>query len=664
MNRLAHATSPYLQQHRDNPVHWFEWGEDAFDVARERDVPVFLSVGYSACHWCHVMAHESFEDEATAAYLNEHFVSIKVDREERPDIDAVYMEVTQAMTGQGGWPMTCILTPDATPFFAGTYYPREPRQGMPAFTQVLQAIVKAWGERRDEVVGIGADVVEHLHKEAAVQPADSDDIGAAAVTALARTFDERFAGFGGAPKFPPSMVCEFLLRRAARVGDDDALRMAERTLEAMARGGLYDQLGGGFARYSVDARWDVPHFEKMLYDNALLLRVYVHWLRQTANPLADRIARETADFMLRELRTAEHGFASALDADSEGVEGAFYVWTLDQFTDALGETDGAAAAALFGVSEEGNFEGGASTLRLDVDPADWGEFADLQRRLLDARNQRTRPARDDKVVAAWNGLAIAALAEAGMVLNEPRYTEMAESVGDLLVAVHYDDEDVLRRVSRDGVTGMPRAVLEDYACMADGFLALFGATGAAVWFERAASLVRQIEDKFSDGDGGFFDTASDAESLLKRPQDPADNATPSGQAMTASVLVSMAALTGDDHYRAVAERLFGTLSGLGERAPRFAGQSLAALEALIDGPRQVAVVGVEGDPGRDALAQAAFRLSRPGLVVAQGAPGAAPVVVLLRHRSLVGGRAAAYLCHDFVCDLPVTDPAELRDDVR
>jgi uncharacterized protein YyaL (SSP411 family) len=658
-NRLARATSPYLQQHRDNPVHWFEWGDEAFDHARERDVPVFLSVGYSACHWCHVMAHESFEDEATAAYLNEHFVSIKVDREERPDIDAVYMEVTQAMTGQGGWPMTCILTPDARPFFAGTYFPSEPRQGMPAFSQVLQAIVKAWEERRDEVVGVGADVVEHLQKQASIQPSESEDVGATAVKVLLRAFDERFAGFGGAPKFPPSMVCEFLLRRAARTGHAEALRMAEQTLRAMARGGMYDQLGGGFARYSVDPRWDVPHFEKMLYDNALLLRVYVHWFRQTASELAERVARETADFMLRDLRTAEHGFASALDADTEGVEGAFYVWTPEQLVAALGPVDGATAAALFGVRDEGNFEGGASTLRLDHDPEDWGVFADLQRRLLDARAERTRPARDDKVVAAWNGLAIAALAEAGMVLDEPRYVDMAESVGELLVSVHYDDEGVLRRVSRDGVIGAPRAVLEDYACMADGFIALFGATGATPWIERAEALVDEVEDLFGDGQGGFFDTPSDAETLLKRPQDPADNATPSGQAMAASVFVSMAALTGDRHYQEAAERLLATLSGLGERAPRFAGQSLSALEALLDGPRQVAVVGPADDADREALVKAAFRLAHPGLVVAQGAPGSSGVE-LLEGRDLVGGKPAAYLCHHFVCQLPVTDPAELR----
>jgi uncharacterized protein YyaL (SSP411 family) len=478
------------------------------------------------------------------------------------------------MTGQGGWPMTCMLTPTGEPFFAGTYYPREPRLGMPAFTQVLQAIVTAWTERRDEVTKISADVAEHLSSNTTVLSSDSDDVGALAVEQLKETFDQRYAGFGRAPKFPPSMLCEFLLRRSARTGEPEALRMAEQTLEAMARGGLYDQLGGGFARYSVDGRWDVPHFEKMLYDNALLLRVYTHWFRQTAHPLAERIARETADFMLRELRTPQHGFASALDA-------------------------------------------------------------------------------------AWNGLAIAALVETGVILDEPRYVEMAESVGELLVSTHFDEDGRLLRVSRDGIAGSPQGVLEDYACVADGFLALFSATGARVWFEHAHDLVAQIHERFADGRGGFYDTPADAEKLLKRPQDAADNATPSGQAMTASVLVTMAALTGDETYREAAERVLSSMSGLAERAPRFAGQSLAALEALVDGPRQVAIVGADGDPTRDALVKAAFMLPYPGVVIAQGPPGEAPVA-LLAHRGLVDGQPAAYLCHDFVCDLPVTDPAALH----
>ncbi|MEJ7691295.1 MAG: thioredoxin domain-containing protein [Nocardioidaceae bacterium] len=616
-NRLAAATSPYLLQHADNPVDWWEWGPDAFAEAGRRDVPVLLSVGYAACHWCHVMAHESFEDADTADYLNEHFVAVKVDREERPDIDAVYMEATQAMTGHGGWPMTCVLTVEGQPFFAGTYFPREPKHGMPAFRQVLEAITTAWRDRREELVGVGADIAGHLGRSHAMPRHSVDDIGAHAVEVLRGSFDETHAGFGAAPKFPPSMVCEFLLRRSARTGDPAALRMAERTLEAMARGGLYDQLAGGFARYSVDARWDVPHFEKMLYDNALLLRTYVHWWRQSGSELAARVVRETADFLGRELATGEGGFASALDADSEGEEGVFYVWTPAQLTDVLGQDDGGFAITTFGVRPQGNFERGTSTLRLDADPADVERFRSVRARLAKERESRVRPARDDKVVAAWNGLAIAALAEAGVVLDEPRFLSSAVAAAQLLADVHLDDGDRLRRVSRDGVVGSPAGVLEDYACVADGFLALFAATGEAAWVDRATALVEQILTRFSDGDGGYFDTADDAETLLKRPQDPADNASPSGQGMTLTVLTTMAGLTGSSRYADAAAQLADRLSGLAERAPRFAGQSLAALEALADGPRQVAVVGPEGD-ARAELVRAAHRLPHPGQVIAVG----------------------------------------------
>ncbi|MBA2445850.1 MAG: thioredoxin domain-containing protein [Nocardioidaceae bacterium] len=663
-NRLAEATSPYLQQHKDNPVHWWEWCAEAFDEARSRDTPVFLSVGYAACHWCHVMAHESFEDDGTAAYLNEHFVSIKVDREERPDIDAIYMEATQAMTGQGGWPMTCILTSDGAPFFTGTYFPLKARQGMPGFGQVLEAVVTAWRERRDEITGISADVTKHLQRSVSLPPATGDDVGQGAVKQLAQSFDPRHAGFGSAPKFPPSMVCEFLLRRAARVDDQEALQMVEATLEAMARGGMYDQLGGGFARYSVDARWDVPHFEKMLYDNALLLRVYLHWARQTGSALAERVVRETADFMIRELGTAEGGFASALDADSDGEEGVFYVWTPSELTVVLGEEDGRYAAEIFGVRSPGNFDHGSSTLRLDTDPTDLGRQRDVVHRLMAHRDTRTRPARDDKIVAAWNGLAISALAEAGVILDEPRYLDAAGAAGQLLLDIHLTDDGKLRRASRDGAVGGPAGVLDDYACVAEGLLVLYGATGERRWFDQAIGLVSQIIERFLDGRGGFYDTADDAEALIKRPQDPADNASPSGQGMTACVLVTMFGLTGDDSYREAAEALLGQLSGLAERAARFAGQTLSAGEALLDGPRQVAVVGPDRDEGRRHLVQAAYRLSHPGVVIAQGAEGADTegddAAPLLQHRTMMADKSAAYVCHHFVCDLPVTAPAQVR----
>ncbi len=638
MNRLRDATSPYLLQHADNPVDWWEWEPAAFEEARRRDVPVLLSVGYAACHWCHVMAHESFEDEPTADYLNEHFVTIKVDREERPDIDAVYMEATQSMTGQGGWPMTCVLTADGAPFFAGTYFPREPRPGMPAFRQVLEALTTAWTERRDEVMNVGADIAAHLRQERDLPAGSLDDVTSHAVIELAKTFDHKNGGFGGAPKFPPSMVCEFLLRHAARTGDAQALDLAESTLEAMARGGIYDQLGGGFARYSVDARWDVPHFEKMLYDNALLLRVYAHWHRQTGSELAARVASETAQFLIRELGTEEGGFASALDADSDGEEGVFYVWTPEQLDETLGPDDGAFAREQFGVRAGGNFEAGASTLRLDRDPAtseDAERLAGIRRRLLGARAVRTRPARDDKVVAAWNGLAVAALAEAGVILADGRFVDAARAAGLLLVDVHLDGER-LRRVSRDGKAGAPAGVLEDYACAADGFLTLFAATGDAAWYDVAARLVTAIGEHFSDGRGGFYDTADDAEALLKRPKDPADNASPSGQSMALSVLIAMHGLTANDEYGDAAQSLATNLHGLAENAPRFAGQTLAALEAMADGPRQAAIVGVPGDAGRDAMLRAVLRLPYPGLVVAVG-NGEAEPVALLAGRPLVAG---------------------------
>src|SRR4051812_3372311 len=415
-NRLASATSPYLLQHADNPVDWWEWSPEAFAEARSRDVPVLLSVGYAACHWCHVMAHESFEDESTAAYMNKHFVNVKVDREERPDVDAVYMQATTAMTGQGGWPMTLLLTPDGEPFFAGTYFPDRPRHGQPAFRQVLEALTDAWRTRGEEVARVAASLREHLASTSStyggLAPAPiTAEVLDPAVATLAEEFDPGWAGFGGAPKSPPSMVLEFLLRHGER-------EMLGATLEAMARGGIHDQLGGGFARYSVDSDWVVPHFEKMLYDNALLLRAYLHWWRVGGSPLAERIARETADFLLRDLRTAEGGFASALDADTDGVEGLTYSWNRAQLAEVLGP-DAPAAAALFEVTDEGTFEHGSSTLQLLHDPADPAQWADLRARLLAARTLRPQPARDDKVVTAWNGLAIAGLAEAGGVPGGP-----------------------------------------------------------------------------------------------------------------------------------------------------------------------------------------------------------------------------------------------------
>ncbi|MGP8299433.1 thioredoxin domain-containing protein [Streptomyces inhibens] len=679
MNRLAGVTSPYLLQHADNPVDWWPWTPEAFEEARRRDVPVLLSVGYSACHWCHVMAHESFEDQATAELLNEHFVAVKVDREERPDVDAVYMEAVQAATGQGGWPMTVFLTPDAEPFYFGTYFPPEPRHGMPSFGQVLEGVRSAWTDRRDEVGEVAGRIVADLAGRSLTEslPADRrpprpEELHTA-LMGLTREFDAVHGGFGGAPKFPPSMTLEFLLRHHARTGSAAALEMAQASCAAMARGGIYDQLGGGFARYAVDANWTVPHFEKMLYDNALLCRTYAHLWRSTGSDLARRIAVETADFMVRELRTEQGGFASALDADSDDgtgrhTEGAYYVWTPEQLRAVLGEKDAEFAAAYFGVTEEGTFEEGASVLQLpDIEGlVDAERVVSVKERLLAARAERPRPGRDDKVVASWNGLAIAALAETGAYFGRPDLIQAATDAADLLVRVHMDWQARLHRTSRDGAPGANSGVLEDYANVAEGFLTLASVTGEGVWVEFAGFFLDTVLLQFTTEDGALYDTAADAEALIRRPQDPTDNATPSGWTAAAGALLSYAALTGSELHRDAAERALGIVTALGGRAPRFIGWGLAVAEAALDGPREVAVVGPHGDPATVALHRAALLGTAPGAVVALGSPGSddADEVPLLKDRPLVDGEPAAYVCRHFTCERPTTDPEELAERLR
>ncbi|MFD3816398.1 thioredoxin domain-containing protein [Streptomyces rubiginosohelvolus] len=663
-NRLAQTTSPYLLQHADNPVDWWPWSPEAFEEARKRDVPVLLSVGYASCHWCHVMAHESFEDDDTAAYLNTHFVPVKVDREERPDVDAVYMEAVQAATGHGGWPMTVFLTPDAEPFYFGTYFPPEPRHGSPSFQQVLEGVTTAWTDRREEVAEVAGRIVADLAGRSLVHGGDGvpgESEVAQALLGLTREYDEQHGGFGAAPKFPPAMAVEFLLRHYARTGAEGALQMAADTCAAMARGGIYDQLGGGFARYSVDREWIVPHFEKMLYDNALLCRVYAHLWRATGSDEARRIALETADFMVRELRTAEGGFASALDADSEDaegrhVEGAFYVWTPEQLREVLGEDDAAFAATYFGVTEEGTFEEGASVLRLpgDTGPVDAARVAGVRARLLAARDERPHPGRDDKVVAAWNGLAIAALAETGAYFDRPDLVERATEAADLLVRVHLGEVARLTRTSKDGRAGDNAGVLEDYGDVAEGFLALAAVTGEGAWLEFAGFLLDIVLEQFTGEGGQLYDTAHDAEQLIRRPQDPTDSATPSGWTAAAGALLSYAAYTGSEAHRTAAEGALGVVKALGPRVPRFVGWGLAVAEALLDGPREVAVAGpVGGELHRTALLGRA-----PGAVVAAG-EGAGAEFPLLVDRPLVGGEPTAYVCRHFVCDAPTTDAREL-----
>ncbi|MET7680290.1 thioredoxin domain-containing protein [Streptomyces sp. NPDC005423] len=670
MNRLADETSPYLLQHADNPVDWWPWSAEAFEEARRTDRPVLLSVGYSSCHWCHVMAHESFEDRATADYLNEHFVSVKVDREERPDVDAVYMEAVQAATGQGGWPMTVFLTPDAEPFYFGTYFPPAPRHGMPSFRQVLEGVRGAWTERRDEVAEVAGKIVRDLSQreiDYGGTEAPGEEELAAALLGLTREYDPQRGGFGGAPKFPPSMVIEFLLRHHARTGAEGALQMAQDTCERMARGGLYDQLGGGFSRYSVDRDWTVPHFEKMLYDNALLCRVYAHLWRATGSARARQVALETADFMVRELRTAQGGFASALDADSDDgsgghVEGAYYVWTPGQLREVLGEEDAALAAQYFGVTEEGTFEEGQSVLQLPQSDAvfDAGRIESVRSRLLAARGGRPAPGRDDKVVAGWNGLAIAALAETGAYFDRPDLVEAAVGAADLLVRLHLDEQARPARTSKDGRVGPNAGVLEDYANVAEGFLALASVTGEGVWLEFAGLLLDHVLAGFTDASGALYDTAADAERLIRRPQDPTDNATPSGWTAAAGALLSYAAQTGAEPHRAAAERALGVVKALGPRVPRFIGWGLAVAEAYLDGPREVAVVGPSlTDEETAALRRTALLGTAPGAVVAVGVAGAGELP-LLAGRPLIDGRAAAYVCRNFTCDAPTTDPERLR----
>ena len=612
------------------------------------------------------MAHESFEDEATAAYLNEHYVSIKVDREERPDVDAIYMDATIAMTGHGGWPMTVFLDNEARPFYAGTYFPPEPRHQMPSFGQILQSISTAWTERRGEVESTAVRMIEALRSRSgpmADAPPPDDAALTAAIASLEGDFDTRWGGFGSAPKFPPSMLLEFLLREAARTRSLEAITMAEWTLTAMARGGIYDQLGGGFARYSVDTEWVVPHFEKMLYDNALLLRDYAHWWRLTQSPLAERVVRETAEFLLREMLTPEGAFASALDADSEGEEGRFYSWTVAQLIEVLGNEDAAWAAALFTVTPEGTFEHGASTLQLPQDPDDWERWARVRAALMAARDGRVRPGRDEKVVAEWNGLAIAALADAGALFDEPGWIAAAVTAAEVITSVHLGASRPgrLSRTSRDGHPGRNDGVLSDYGGVAEGFIALFQATGDARWLEGAGQLIDVAIDHFGDGDGGFFDTADDAQVLVRRPRDPADSAEPSGWFAIANACVSYSALTGQPSYRSVAERALGVATLAAQRSPRAAGSGLSTASALLAGPLEIAVVGEPGAADTAALRRIAFGSTSPGAVIAVGLGGEVP---LLRDRSLVDGGAAAYVCQGFVCQRPETSAQALAQLVQ
>jgi uncharacterized protein len=632
VNRLAQETSPYLLQHADNPVDWYPWGEEAFERARAEDKPILLSVGYAACHWCHVMEHESFEDEATAALMNERFVNVKVDREERPDVDTLYMDAVVALTGHGGWPMTVFLTPEREPFFGGTYYPPEPAHGMPAFRDVLEAISGLYRDRRGDVAGSARQLREALTAGSDLTPSGdplTEQILTDAARTLARQFDPEWGGFGGAPKFPPASALEFLLRMHLR-GDPEALPMAVKTLDAMAAGGMYDLVGGGFHRYSVERTWLVPHFEKMLYDNALLASVYLHAWAVTGDVRYRRIVVETLDYVLRELALPEGGFASAQDADTDGVEGLTFTW-------APGE----------GAPEEllRPFEDGRFIIRGELDE-------DLRRRLFKIREQRPKPLRDDKAIASWNGLILAALAEAGRRLDRRDYVDAAVRLGEFLLGPLSDEEGRLYRTYREG-QAKNTGFLEDYADVANGFYELHVATGELRWLEEANRLARLAVGLFGDETrGGFFLAPSHGEQLIARQKSFDDHPTPSGNSMLASVLLKLGRIYGDPELERQAVGVFRLIRDPLRRAPHAFGHALSALEFHFSAPRELAIVGSpESEVGR-----AALEPFEPNTVVAVGPGDGIP---LLEGKGLVDGKPAVYLCERFACQAPVTEPANL-----
>jgi uncharacterized protein len=662
MNRLAGETSPYLLQHADNPVDWYPWGEEALALARGEGRPILLSIGYSACHWCHVMAHESFEDPETAALMNRLFVNVKVDREERPDLDAVYMNAVVGMTGHGGWPMTVFLTPAGEPFHGGTYYPPAPRHGMPAFRQVLLAVDKAWREQRGEVERVGANVGEALRRASQIVPSSdplTEDILADAVPRLRAVHDSTWGGFGGAPKFPPGPAVGFLLRRYARTGEGEALEIARTTLDGMALGGMHDLVGGGFHRYSVDAVWLVPHFEKMLYDNALLATAYLEAAAVTGEERYARVASDTLDFLLRDMRLPEGGFASALDADTEGEEGTTYVWTPAQLADALGAEDARVAAEHYGVTEGGNFEGGTTVLRAQGPPP-----ADLDRiraALLERRTRRPQPGRDDKAIAAWNGLALAALAQGGWRLGRPDLLDAARECARFLLGPMTGPDGRLLRTYRAGSARIP-AYLDDYAAVCHGLLELALATGEPEWLPPARRLADEALRRFADAEhGGFYQSAADAERLVARHKELDDNPTPSGNSLLCHCLVRLARIYADPELEARAEATLRLAVDGMRNAPHGFGQMLSALDLYLSAPREVAVVGPTADPGTQALAAAVREGFHPTVVYAFGDGQDDGGIPLLEGRTPVAGAPAAYICERFACRAPLTDPAAARE---
>jgi hypothetical protein len=675
-NRLADTTSPYLLQHAHNPVDWYPWGPEALERAKQEDKPIFLSIGYAACHWCHVMAHESFEDAEIAALMNQHYINIKVDREERPDLDSIYMSAVTAMTGQGGWPMSVFLTPELIPFYGGTYYPPRPRYGMPSFRDVLLSLADYWQNRRDEVTRSGSEILKAVTQQKAdnqLSGSFTQDILQRATQALLTSYDWQHGGWGRAPKFPQPMALEFLLRRQS-TGDTKALEMVQHALNAMARGGMYDVVGGGFARYSTDADWLVPHFEKMLYDNAQLTIAYLHAWQISREPHYRRVVEETLGFVQRELLAPEGGFYSSLDADSEGVEGKFYVWTLDEIRAVLGETDELFEAA-YGLTHAGNWEGKIVLQQVATDAELAGRFglpaediparlAESHAQLLTTRSQRIRPGTDDKVLTAWNGWMLSVFAEAARALENDTYLQIAQRNADFILR-ELVVGGRLRRSWRQGQTS-PEVFLEDYASLILGLLDLYQADFNPRWFAAAQKLTGEMIEQFHDTAGGFFDTTRDAETVLLRPKDLQDNATPCGNALAAEALLKMAAFSENEEWLQLAENSLGQVAGFVTEYPTAFSRWLSAADFYLSKTRQIALIGdpQEGSAEMDEFLREIRRrgVYRPNTVVAAaGLPIPEGSPALLAERPMVEGKVTAYVCEGFVCRRPVASVSELKE---
>lgn len=672
-NRLINETSPYLRQHAHNPVDWYPWGEEAFRRAREEDKPILLSIGYSACHWCHVMERECFQDQNIASLMNSLFINIKVDREERPDIDAIYMQAVQAMTGGGGWPLTVFLTPEGEPFFGGTYFPPEDRHGLPGFPRVLQAVAQAYQEQRDEIKRQASQVTYRLRRimelrspPEALRPEVLDW----AFQALLPQLDEEMGGLAGAPKFPQPLLWEFMLRYYARRGDVRALEAVTRTLRAMASGGIYDHLGGGFHRYAVDRLWVIPHFEKMLYDNALLARLYLHAFQVTGEPLFAQVAQETLHFLLDEMQAPEGGFYSSLDADSEGEEGRFYVWALAEVMDTLGEETGKAFALRFGLTPEGNFEGRnvlylARATEEVASALGWrreeleARLQEGKQKLLERRHYRPRPAVDDKIMTNWNGLVMASLAEAYCVLGGEAYRTAAIKCARFIVEKMMPHGRLIHSY-KDGQGKVP-AFLDDYACLIDGLIGVHEATFQPDWLRKAIDLAHEMVDLFWDeGEGLFFDTGPSHETLVVRPREVFDNATPCGSSMATEVLLRLSFITGDAKMRQVAAQALRSVRELMVRAPAAMGNWLCALDLYLSEPKEVAVIGARDDEATAKLLAVIYKDFWPNKVVVGIPPGAqATGIALLEGKTTIGGQPTCYLCKGMTCQEPTNSPEVL-----